>query len=294
MGVIHGIKRGDGGSSAGLPNAWGLVIESNADGTRPGNAWGTVVTPGLNTFGAYTQILAATSGATYLCRIWLDSFTVLTTARDALVTIGIDLAGGASFTDFIVDLAASCASTYGIGGGFLYEFPVYIPAGASLGAKASVNAATAGTGRVSMVLFGAPTRSDLIKYGTLVRTFGSTPASSSGTAITEGTVSEGAWTQVGSALVETLWAWEFGICFNNLTMANTVHHVDIAVGDAGTKRVVLFNGIAAQTTAEALSRPTSSVSVGAGNSGELVYMRLQSGPNISPAGASVIAYAVGG
>lgn len=279
----------------GPPNEWGLVISSVADGTRPAAAWGTVITPGNNAYGSYTQVLSATSDETYLMRIVLSSWTVLTTARDALVTIGIDPAGGTSYTDLIVDLAASCAPTYiqALPGPAVYEFPLRIPAGASIAAKGTVNNATVGTGRISIELFGRPSRPELVKAGTFVRTFGSTPASSSGTVITSGTVAEGAWTQLGSALTEPLWFWEFGFCVNNATMSALAHHVDIGLGDASNKKIVIPNGLVYESTSETLAR-TAQGRVGLGAVGDIVYARAQTGANAASSGTSVIAYGVGG
>lgn len=278
-----------------LPNEWGLIIESVADGTRPATAWGTSVTPGNNTYGSYVQVLSATSDETFLCRITLNSWSVSAAARDALVTIGIDPAGGTSYTDFIVDLAASCAPTYiqVVPGPVVYEFPVRIPAGATLAAKGSVNNATVGTGRVAITLFGRPSRPELVKAGAFVQTFGSTPASSSGTAITGGGASEGAWTQIGSALTVPLWFWEFGFCVNNATMANNAHHVDIGLGDASNKKIVIPNGLVYETTSETLAKAAQG-RVGLGAIGDIVYARVQTGTTATTANTSIIAYGVGG
>ena len=278
----------------GSPNEWGLVISSVADGTRPAAAWGALLTPGNNTYGSYVQLLTATSDETYLIRIACHSFAASATARDALVTIGIDPAGGTSYADFIVDLAASCAPTYAQFIGIVeYEFPVRIPAGASVAAKATVNNATVGTGRVSITLFGRPSRPELVKAGTFVQTFGATPASSSGSTFTAGSTSEGAWAQVGSALTAPLWFWEFGFCVNNTVMGNTVHHVDIGLGDASNKKVVIPNGVVAESSAETLAKPAQG-RFGIGAVGDIVYARVQDGPAVGGTPASVIVYGVGG
>lgn len=277
-----------------LPNEWGLIIESVADGTRPAAAWGTSITPGNNTYGSYTQVLAATSDETFLCRITLNSWSTAAAARDALVTIGIDPAGGTSYTDMIVDLVASCAPSYtaGTAPATIYEFPLRIPAGATLAAKATVNNATVGTGRVALTLFGRPSRPELVKAGSFVQTFGSTPASSSGTAITPGTASEGAWTQLGSALTVPLWFWEFGFGINNATMNNNNHHIDIGLGDASNKKIVIPNGYVMETGNEILSRAPNG-RVGLGAVGDIVYARVQAGSSTVTTGMSVIAYGVG-
>ena len=279
-----------------LPNEWGLIIESVADGTRPATTtWGTSVTPGNNAYGSYAQVLTATSDETYLCRIMISAIGVSGAAKDCLVTIGIDPAGGTSYTDFIVDLSASNAPNL-VSLGLLphiYEFPVIIPSGATVAAKASVNNATVGTARVALTLFGRPSRPELVKAGTFVTTFGSTPASSSGTAITPGTASEGAWTQIGSALTVPLWHWEWGIAVNSATMANNLHLVDIGLGDASNKKIVVPNGIAGESASEGLAKMTQGRN-GLGAVGDIVYARVQTGPNAATANTSIIVHGVGG
>jgi len=275
-----------------LPNEWGLVISSVADGTRPAAAWGTSVTPGNNAYGSYVQVLTATSDETYLMRVTLNSFAVSAAARDALVTIGIDPAGGSSYSDLIVDLVASCAHTY-IAGPVVYEFPLRVPAGATLAAKATVNNATVGTGSVAIELFGRPSRPELVKAGSFVQTFGNVPASSRGTPVTFGTTGEGAWTQIGSALTVPLWAWEFGMGANNAAIVGNGIHVDIGLGDASNKKVVIPNAYVNTTTVETITKP-SAIRPGLGAVGDIVYARGQAGPGAADTTNSIIVYGTGG
>lgn len=275
-----------------LPNEWGLVISSVADGIRPTTPWGTALTPGNNTYGSYVQVLAATSAETYLMRIVINAFAVSAAARDALVTIGIDPAGGTSYVDFITDLMASCAHTY-TSGPVVYEFPIRVPAGATLAAKASVNNATVGTGSVAIELWGAPSRPELVKAGSFVQTFGAVAASSRGTTVTIGTTSEGSWTQIGSALTVPLWHWEWGMGANNTTILGNGIHVDVGIGDASNKKIVINNAYVNTTTVETITKPASA-RPGLGAVGDIVYVRGQCGPSTPDAAASFIVYGVGG
>jgi len=277
-----------------LPNEWGLVISSVADGTRPAAAWGTSITPGNNTYGSYTQVLTATSAETYWIRIVITGIGVAATAKDALVTIGIDPAGGTSYTDTVQHLYASCAPNYHstLPGPTTYEFPLRIPAGASIAAKASVNNATVGTAGVAIELFGRPSRPELVKAGSFVQTFGATTATSNGTAITIGTTAEGAWTQVGSALTVPLFFWEFGLGANNGTLNANSFNIDVGLGDASNKKIVIPNAFVGQTTSETIGKPAAG-RYGLGAVGDIVYIRGQVGPNAADASTSVIAYGVG-
>jgi hypothetical protein len=269
------------------------VASSPADGTRPANAWGTSVVPGNNTYGSYANLgVISASDPAYGILININSNGNSTLLRDLIVTIGIDPAGGTSFTDYIPHLLGSCAQVYE-GIGVEYYFPLRVPAGASVGAKASVNNVTVATCRVAATLYCQPSRPDLVRAGSFVRTFGDVAASSTGTAVTPGTTSEGAWTQLGSALAESLWYWECGFGINNGTMTSNGYHLDVGLGDASNKRVAVYNTRIFTTGAETLSK----VGYGAyarGAVGDLVYGRMQVGPNAADAGISMIAYGVGG
>jgi hypothetical protein len=172
---------------------------------QPAAAFGTSVTPGNNTYGTYAELIdgALVTDDVWAVRIQVNSNTVSGAARDTLLTIGIDPTAGTSYTDHISHLLVSDANTYTSDhGGVWYDFPFRIPAGSSIAAKASVNNATVGTLRCWMQLYGRPESSEVSPLGTKFRTFGEVTASSRGTLVTPGTTSEGAWTQLGSALTD--------------------------------------------------------------------------------------------
>lgn len=218
-----------------VPNTFKSVI-SNCLTVRPGDTYGTTVTPGNNVYGAYAQLLSATAFATYFIEITVHGISVAAAAKDALITIGIDPAGGSAYTDFIQHLVVSNASL-GSGGpgvvGKTYRFPLKIPVGASIAAKASVNNATVGTARVAVKLYGRPSRPELVRAGAYVDTFGAVTASSSGTTVVPGTTADGAWTLLGSNFARPYWWWQAGMGANDATLgggANGTYTVDLAVG----------------------------------------------------------------
>ena len=135
------------------------LADSVADGTRPAAAWGTSVTPGNNTYGSYAALIsgASVTDDAHGILININSVSTSTAAKDCIVTIGIDPAGGASYTAFIEHLLCSCAGAYASAqcgaGGVNYYFPVRVPSGSSIAAKASVNNATVGTVRVAVTLY---------------------------------------------------------------------------------------------------------------------------------------------
>lgn len=282
--------------SSPIVNEFTLEISSVADGTRPAAAWGTSVTPGNNTYGSYAQLLAGASVTDECQEIEIEVGTVgiNTAARDGIVTIGFDRAGGSSYTDEIVDLLAGPAGGHfasGLNNSVFFRFPLRVPAGCSVGAKASVNSATVTAIRVACVLRGRPTHPELIFVGQKVTTFGSTPASSSGTVIVPGTAAEGTWTPVGAALTEVIRYWEFGYGVNSATMTANCIAVDVALGDVSNKRNVITNGLVFTQATEGLQKfAAGRHAVGA--IGDLVYARAQIGPNAADTNNSIAIYGV--
>jgi hypothetical protein len=212
---------------------------------QPASAVGTSITPGNNTKGSYTEVISDTVvvNDVYGIRINFNSNSVSTVARDTIVDIGTDPAGGTSYGVVIPDLLASCAQIYlpaatGAAGGIWYYFPLFIPAGSAIAARASVNNATVGTLSCWIQLFGRPTRPDLVKVGSRVTAYGIVAASSRGTTITPGTVSEGAYVSLGTPSVDNWW-WQVGMGVNDGSMSDNVNHLDLAYGDATNKHLIL-------------------------------------------------------
>lgn len=281
--------------SSPIVNEFTLEIMSVADGTRPAAAWGTSVTPANNAYGAYAQLLsgAAVTDECQEIEIEIGTVGISAAARDCIVTIGFDRAGGTSYTDTIVDLVCGPAAPHNTNGQgpVIFKFPLRVPAGCSIGAKASVNSVTVTAIRVACTLRGRPTHPELIWVGQKVTTFGSTPASSAGTAITPGTAAEGAWTQLGVALTEPIYYWEFGYGVQSATMTANVIHVDVGLGDATNKRAVILNGYVTTNNGESISKPVAGKHA-VGAIGDLVYARAQVGPSAADTANSVAVYGV--
>lgn len=266
--------------------------------TRPAAAIGATVTPAQNSKGSYAQVFTALARNCYFLSININSNNVAAAARNTLVDIGIDPAGGTSYTVLIPDLLGSCASALGAlsttaGHGIWYHFPIWIPAGATVGARASVNNATVGTLRVRCKAYGSPRDRSLVKVGTRVTAYGITGASSAGTTITSGTTSEGTWTSLGS-IAHRNWWWQAGMGVSDSTMSALMYYMDLGVGDGSNKFVVIENEEVLTSGSEALSK----LGIIAGcefltpASGQTVYGRLQCSGN-ADASLSMAAYGLG-
>lgn len=225
---------------------------SNITATRPAAALGATVTPGNNTKGSYASVLTSGEVArdVFGLMVNINSNAVSAAARDALVDIGVDPAGGSAYSVLLPDLMASCAAPYNIGqGGIWYYFPIWVRAGSSIGARASVNNATVGTLRVVATAYGSPRDHRSTRVGTKVQAIGITAASSRGTTITSGTTAEGAWTSLGATTSDAWW-WQFGFGTNDTTMTALSYHADLATGTAGEKTLVIENANITVTGAE--------------------------------------------
>ncbi len=272
----------------------GIITNLSA---QPGNsAWGTSITPGNNSFPAYAEILGNTAYETFYLEIFLSAFRASTLAKNALVTIGIDHSGGTTYTDQeILYLLASSAAAPSYGG-VTYRFPLFIPAGSALAAKASVNNATVGTGYVGVRLYGQPTAPEVMRYGTYIESWGETTASSSGTSVTPGTASEGAWVDLsGGNTTRPYWWWQCGWGSNDASLINNIYVLDVGVGDGTTKELAIRDEMHGNsgTLEEHWKRPEPDHAYVLDQpSGKTVYGRMQC--NASDASITMMAYGLGG
>ncbi len=278
-----------------VPTAAEVVwLDSVADGTQPVTTMGTSIVPGINTYSVYVTVMAAAAVTSEAFGFWINVNSIASSgnARDALMTIGVDPSGGTTFIDWVKDLEVACAGSYigaVFGTGIWLWVPLRIPTGSTIAAKVSVNGASAGASRVRVVLATTPKNPETLKIGSYAVTYGSTPASSAGTAITPGTTSEGAWTQVGTvAAGDRPWFWHVLIGVNNATMVQALMHVDLSIGDATNKRVVIANQNVWTTTSETLTAVYAGAAAQA-QPGDGIFVRAQSSVAIT----NVSAVAVG-
>lgn len=264
--------------------------------TRPAAALGTTVTPGNNTKGSWVEVITAANMAQDGLGLLINanSNAVSAAARNTIMDVGVDPAGGTSYTVLVPDLLVSCAAPHNIGaGGVWYYFPIWIKAGSSVAVRSSVNNATVGTHRAFLQVFGKPRDRRRIRVGTRVEAIGITAASSAGTTVTSGTAAEGAWTSLG-ALSRSAWFWQCGYGVNDSTMSANVTHLDLAVGDASNKDIVIQDLVVTSTSTEQVNNAPYTVDCGkAAAAGTNVYGRMQCSGTPDSA-LSMAAYAVGG
>lgn len=227
----------------------GYAFTYNNWGANPTSTPGTSVVPGAsNAEGAWTQVASSANIAQdcYWIYLRISDNATAAQAKNQILDIGVDPAGGTSYTAVISDLVMGMASTATVGSR-TFCFPFFIKAGSSVAVRVQGSNATAGTVRVGVQFYGLPTNPENVPVGTIAQTFG-TIATSGGTSFTPGNAADGAWVSLGTATTP-LWWWQLGVQINNGTQSTHYTYVDLAVGDV-TNKLLIKRHVFASTTSE--------------------------------------------
>jgi hypothetical protein len=273
-------------------NTYGLTLPSWGT-SRPAAANGTAITPGAGDYGSWAQVGNALSADAYGILININSNYTSAASRNTVVDIGVDLAGGTSFTAVISGLLCGNADTYISGGrsgsGVWYYFPLFIPSGSTVGARGHSTVVTAF--RVGIILMQQPVNPAAIRKGSFVETLGI--SGNQGTAITPGTTAESAWVSVGTT-AKRCWWWQLGwqIPSTDTSHVGAAIHLDMAIDSGGLTKIII-DFPANTSTQEALTGPplTSGVEWDV-PAGTTLYVRAQSSGNAEA--SQVAIYGLGG
>jgi hypothetical protein len=279
------------------PCGFGLILDSQTARPTSGALGITVTANGAaDTKSNYQGIFsaAAVTHDVYGIRISGCILSLNGGTRQVLFDVATDPAGGTTYADVIANLGMMPINT-GYQGAFSYFFPLFIKAGSSIAIRHQC-----GTGAVDaqfrVWLYCKPTRPEQWRSGSYVNTYGATTASTTGTAVTPGTVAEGAWASLGTL---TRPAWYFQACLlidDSTITSNQVYDCDVGIGD-GTNTDVVIQGLSyLGNSGEAihpLSYPSFNECVREVPSGVSVYGRSQAS-GTPDSNCSMIAYALGG
>jgi hypothetical protein len=269
-------------------NAFGLVQPSTT--ARPRNTTqGTSVTPNTGSKGSWAQMIDATTGDSYGILICVTNNFLSAASRNSVVDIGIDETGGTAYQVKIPDLICGNAGAYNTGG-IWYYFPVYIPAGSRVAVRSRSSVTTAFT--VYCQLFQRAYNPSQVRKASFVEAYGI--GTTAGVTITPGTTNDGAWTLIGTT-VNRVWWWQFGVQLGTGDTSHTTAalHVDIAVGDATTKDIVILDAqVVTNLNEYALNPPLSAGVEFPVPAGVNVYARVQSSTTTDTTNIAV--YAAGG
>lgn len=190
--------------------SWAHYSDNLTLGANHIDAGVAVTAAANNTKGSIVTVMSALSHDVEYLRIATRSFSGSAVNSATLIDIMIDYAGGTSWeTDpFIPNLLAGFTSSSSVdyetnasGISHWYDLPLWVPAGASLGARAQTAWTSDVTGGVVIQACGGNRNPASWWCGQRVTALGIDTANSIGEMIpTASTPSFGAWTSVGSAL----------------------------------------------------------------------------------------------
>lgn len=219
-------------------------------GTNPASTIGTSVVPGAsNSEGSWTQIASSAniSADCYWIYIQVHSGATSAAAKNHLLDIGVDPAGGTSYSAIISNLDVGAAPSLAQAGNREFVFPFFIKSGSSVAVRIQGSNATAGTVRVAARFYGRPSRPEAVPVGSFSETFG-TITNSNGNSFTPGNAADGSWVDLG-ATTNPLWWFQLGYGVDNATITAEYTYIEVAWGD-GTNKHTMFKVMHGGTTSE--------------------------------------------
>ncbi len=205
---------------------------------------GVAVTAALgNTKGSTVTILPALAHDVEYLRLGIHRFTVDSHTTGSLATlldIMIDPAGGTNWDTepLIPNLLAGFSSAMAIeyagtaGAGYWYDFPIWVPAGASLGARAQTAYTADLTGRVIVQGYGGNRNPASWWCGQRVTAVGPDTSASKGVMVTLATTpSFSSWVDLGAPTTVDARAVQFGSQGEaDASFANTTNYLQFGAG----------------------------------------------------------------
>lgn len=219
-------------------------------GANPATTIGASVVPGTsNAKGSWAALAGSANMVQRSVGVHLlvHSGAVSGSAKPQLMDVGVDEAGGTSYTTILSNLPMGVSPGLTAAGTRQFFFPIAIPAGASVAARVQGASATAGTVRVAAKFFGQGTAPETLPVGTFSETIG-TVTNSDGVSFTPGNAADGAWADLG-ATTTPLWWWQYGYQINNATITAEYTYIELAWGDASNKHII-SRDVHGGTTAE--------------------------------------------
>lgn len=219
-------------------------------GANPASTIGTSITPGAsNVEGSWTQVASSANIANdvYAFYLQIHSGATSTAQKDHLFDIGVDPAGGTSYTAIISNIDCGSAPALTAAGAREFAFPFFIKAGSSVAIRCQGSNATAGTVRAAIRFYGKPSRPELFPVGQYSETIG-TITNSAGQSFTPGNAADGSWTDLG-ATSRDLWWWQVGYGISNATITAEYTYIELAWGDGSNKHTI-FKIMHGGTTSE--------------------------------------------
>ena len=197
------------------PSAGFQRVSGNHQG-NPVNAPGTVITAGAsNADGSWTQLTftelspsgsaAALRHDVHFIEMWISNNISAATDTSTTIEVGVDYAGGTSYTVLVSGIQAGFISNNGMGSGSLafrlLSLPLWIPAGSTVAVRGRNVTGSTRSVTVGMLVHGDPRNPDRWWCGQVCDTLGYNAAASGGTVVAPNASANtlGSWVNFGSA-----------------------------------------------------------------------------------------------
>jgi hypothetical protein len=208
---------------------------------NPSSTPGTSVTPGAsNADGSYTQIASSANIAEDIVAFTMRIIGggTAANAKPQVMDIGVDPAGGTSYTAIVTKFPMGASGTSSSQFGYQFCFPLRIKAGSSVAVRIKGANATAGTVTVQAFFYGGGIGRpmNLKCAGAYAETIG-TITNSLGVSFTPGNAADGSWTLLG-ATTKKHWWWQIAYQIDNSTITAEQTYIEIAHGDASNKHII--------------------------------------------------------
>lgn len=190
-----------------------------------------------HTKGAWTELIAATTGPGSLVMVHVASTATASAATSVLIDIGI----GAAASEIVLIPDIGCGYTTGttLSPGRHWTFPVYVPSGARLSARLQSLVASK-TALVAIDVFGGEPVEGSTAYAT-VDAYGVSAANSRGAILTSGAANtKGSWAVVAASTTFPIRALAIAVQGGgSASLFARSHLIDIGVGAAASEVVVV-------------------------------------------------------
>lgn len=204
---------------------------------------GVTVTPGVSSANGSWAAWATPANDVYGIYINVNSGAVSATAKNHTIDIGVDPAGGTSYTVLMQDLICGNTSAADIfTQSRTYYFPLYIKGGSSIAIRARGSHTTAGTIKVYGRLYCRPSNPAALWAGTYCETIGYT-SGTLGTTVVRVVLNKGSWTSLGTTTKNLKYFQVSGQTDNSVQNVGPAF-VDLAYGD-GTNFTIILSDVPA-------------------------------------------------
>lgn len=222
---------------------------------------GTTVTPGTSgAEGAWAECLSDTviTDDVKFIKIWMIFTTAPVAPKNAFLDIGIDPAGGTSYTAIINNIVCGSSGTMITAAGpRAWSFPLNIPSGSAIAARIRGVSGTPGSARIYMRAYMRHSMPEWHPVGQFSETVGVTETTAvDATSFTPGNAADGTWASLG-ATARDLWWWQLAHQIDNATITAEYTYIDLGYGDGtagGTTTIMrqMHGGTTGETVGLAL------------------------------------------